>query len=113
LGSAIRKWLPKGVDLLRFCRRPEDSTAHLEGVRELFNDGIAHSVLFRSPAQQYLMAHRAMEYSNSNGTRINPYLMPKDCGLQIQEPEWLLADVEPFRKRVTVQVLQKSRYGNL
>src|ERR1035438_3677964 len=97
LGSAIRKWLPKGVDLLRFCRKLEASTAHLEGIRELFNDGIAQSVLFRSPAQQYLMTHRAREYSSC--TRINPYLMPKDCGFQIPEPEWLSSDVEPVRKR--------------
>lgn len=62
LGRAIRKWLPNGVDLLQFCRKLEDSTAHLECVRELFNDGIAHSVLFSSPAQQYLMTHRAAEY---------------------------------------------------
>jgi hypothetical protein len=108
LGSAIRKWLPNGVDLLRFCRKLEDSTAHLEGVRELFNDGIAHSVLFRSPAQQYLITHRAMEYSS--GTRINPYLGPKDCGFQVQEPEWLSADVEPFRKKRSNIIGQVADY---
>ena len=108
LGSAIRKWLPKGVDLLRFCRKLEASTAHLEGIRELFNDGIAQSVLFRSPAQQYLMTHRAREYSSC--TRLNPYLMPKDCGFHIPEPEWLSTDVEPFRKKRSNIIGQVSDY---
>ena len=96
------------MDLLGFCKRLEDSTAHLEGVRELFVDGIAERVLFRSPAQQYLMTHRALEYSS--GVRLNPYLLPPGCGFQIPEHEWLSADVEPFRKRRSNIIGQVSDY---
>jgi hypothetical protein len=108
LGESVRKWLPRGMDLLGFCRKLEASTAHLEGVRKLFLDRVAQRVLFRSPAQQYLMTHRAMEYSS--GTRINPYLMPKDCGIPIQVPEWLSSDVEPFRKKRSNIIGQVAGY---
>jgi hypothetical protein len=108
LGSALRRWLPKGTDLLRFAARLEASAAHLERVRGIFNDGIAESVLFHSSAQQYVMAHRALEYSS--GLRLSPYLMPKDCGLQIQEPEWLSTNIEPFRKKRSSIIGQVADY---
>lgn len=97
LGSAIRRWLPNGVDLLRFCKGLEASTAHLEGVREVFNDGVAESILYHSPAQQHLMTLRALEYSG--GLRINPYLVPDNCGFHIEKPAPLSSDIEPFRKK--------------
>jgi hypothetical protein len=96
LGTAMRKWLPRGQDLLRFSVKLEACNAHLERVRDIFLDGIAERVLHRSPAQYYLMTHRAREYAS--GTRLNPYLVPKDCGLNIQEPEPLSTNIEPLRK---------------
>jgi hypothetical protein len=108
LGTAIRKWLPRGMDLLRFSVKLEACNAHLERVREIFLDGIAQSVLHHSPAQYYLMTHRALEYSS--GTRLNPYLVPKDCGLNIQEPESLSTDVEPFRKNHSNIIGQTTKY---
>jgi hypothetical protein len=108
LGTAIRKWLPRGTDLLRFSVKLEACNAHLERVRDIFLDGIAESVLHHSPAQYYLMTHRAREYSS--GTRLNPYLVPKDCGLNIQEPEPLSTDIEPLRKSHANIIGQATRF---
>jgi hypothetical protein len=97
MGGFLRKVLPKGTDLITFIKKLEATTAHLAAVRDLLNDYIAETLLRHAPAQQYLMTHRALEYAS--GTRINPYLVPDDCGIHIEKPEPLPVDIEPFRKR--------------
>jgi hypothetical protein len=52
-------------------------------------------------ACQREIAEQRLEYSS--GTRLNPYLMPKDCGFQRPEPEWLSTDVGPLRKEALLK----------
>ena len=97
MGGFLRTVLPKGTDLLIFIKKLEATTAHLAAVRDLLNDYIAETLLRHAPAQQYLMTYRALEYAS--GTRINPYLVPDDCGIHIEKPEPLPVDIEAFRKK--------------
>ena len=80
-----------------FTRKLEAATAHLAAVRDLLNDYIAETLLRQAPAQQYLLTYRALEYAS--GARINPYLVPHDCGIHIEKPDPLPVNIEAFRKK--------------